>query len=283
MSTRTITNRAFAIAIATMLACLCALAFAAPGKAHAAQLAAGEIATQSGTNNTTMYYAQRLKSGKGVIGTFESKDDSNTNLYQYWYKFKTSSRWSAYSVKIESIDGRYVQCLPYTENGDDDTESWGMWYTGNNSTTNAATNYNAEPKRNSWYYFEVSQNYSWGAALYYDNRALRYDQFKITVTEHPIIKNVTGVKVAKKAKKSITLKWNKQANATKYQIKWKKKGGSWKTATVAKNSKAFKGLQKNTKYQFKVRGYCKNGYDLVNKTSTNWTAWTTVKTVKTAK
>ena len=86
-----------------------------------------------------MYYAQELKSGKGVIGTFESKDDSNTNLYEYWYKFKTSGRWSAYSVKIESVDGRYVRCYPYKSDGSEDADTWDMWWTNKNSTTNALT------------------------------------------------------------------------------------------------------------------------------------------------
>ena len=280
---RAITKRAFAVAIATMVACACVLAFAAPLQAHASELTPGSLTTQAAEGNTTMYHAQELKSGKGVIGTFESKDNSNTNLYEYWYKFKTSNRWSAYSVKIESIDGRYVQCRPYNSDGNGDTSTWIPLYSYSNSTANTLTGYNTAASRNSWYYFRVDQNYGWGASLYYNNRALRYDQFKFTVTEHPIIKRVTGVKAAKRAKRSITLKWNDQTNATKYQVKWKKKGGSWKTTTVTANSKKFTKLKKNKKYQFKVRAYCANGYDLVNVKTTNWTAWSTVKTVKTKK
>ena len=126
---RAITNRAFAtaIAMAAILACACTLALATPHKAHAAELAPATLTAQAAGSNTTMYYAQELKSGKGVIGTFESKDDSNTNLYEYWYKFKTSGRWSAYSVKIESVDGRYVRCYPYKSDGSEDADTWDMW------------------------------------------------------------------------------------------------------------------------------------------------------------
>ncbi len=287
---RAITKRTFAIAIAiaiaTILACACVLAFTAPHKAHAADLAPATLTAQAAEGNTTMYYAQELKSGKGAIGTFESKDNSNTNLYEYWYKFKTSNRWSTYSVKIESIDGRYVLCSAFKSDGSKD-KAWHLGIAGGGVwnaqyatyTDKAATGFNTEADPDSWYYFEVSP-YMTGKK---DKRTLRYDQYKITVTEHPIIKRVTGVKAAKRAKRSITLKWNDQTNATKYQVKWKKKGGSWKTTTVTANSKKFTKLKKNKKYQFKVRAYCANGYDLVNGKTANWTAWSTTKTAKTKK
>ena len=81
---RAITKRTFAIAIAiaAILACACTSAFATPPKAHAGELAPAELTAQSAESNTTMYYAQKLKSGKGVIGSFEFKDSSNTILYE---------------------------------------------------------------------------------------------------------------------------------------------------------------------------------------------------------
>lgn len=283
---RAIIKRTTTIAIAAILACACALVLATPLKAHAGELAPTEITAQSTDSNTTMYYAQKLESGKGVIGTFESKDNSNTDLCEYWYKFKTSNRWSAYSVKIESVDGRYVLCSAFKSDGSKD-KAWHLGISGGGVwnaqyatyTDKAATGFNTEADLESWYYFEVSP-YMTGRK---DKRTLHYDQFKITVTEHPIIKRITGVKAAKRAKRSITLKWNDQANATKYQVKWKKKGGRWKTATVTSNSKKFTKLKKNKRYQFKVRAYCANGYDLANGKTANWTAWSVVKTVKTKK
>ena len=285
MNSRSIPKRTSAAVVFTaLLALACAWAFAAPRQAHADELQAASLTVQAAESNTTMYYAQELESGKGVIGTFESEDDSNTNLHEYWYKFKTSNRWSVYSVKVESIDGRYVRCIPYTEGGDKDSDAWKMGWNSENSTTGTLTRYNKDPKKNHWYHFRIDQDYSWGASLYYNNRALRGDRFKITVTEHPVIKAVTGVKSAKTTKSAITLKWNKQDNATKYQVKWKKKkGGSWKTRTVTANKLKFTKLKKGTKYQFKVRAYCENGYDLANDEETNWTAWTSVKTVRTRK
>lgn len=66
-------------------------------------------------------------------------------------------------------------------------------------------------------------------------------------------------------------------------MKWKKKGGSWKAATVKADSKKFTKLAKSAKCQFKVRAYCKNGYDIVSDTATSWSVWPNVKTVKTKK
>ena len=260
------------VALAAGLAPTTALAVEAESDSSA-QLAAattlaaqGDLTSQSAAGNTTRYYAKKLKLGKGVIGTFESRDDSNTNLYDYWYKFKTSNRWSVYSVKVESIDGRQLYDYVYDADGNEITRNEHNYTISAHDITGAS--------RNNWYYIKICRGY---------NGVVRYDQFKITATEHPYIKTVTGVKSAKTTKSSIALKWNKQANATKYQVKWKKKGGSWKTVIVKGNSKKFTSLKKGSSYQFKVRAYCKKGYSIEKDKVSNWSNWSTVKKVKTKK
>lgn len=106
------------------------------------------------------------------------------------------------------------------------------------------------------------------------------DSFRLKVDEHPCLKAVTGVKAYKTAKKSLWLKWSKQANATKYQVKYKAKGGSWKTVTVAKNSVKLKKLKTGTKYQVKVRAYCKSGWNTKTDKKSNWGSWSTAKSVR---
>lgn len=242
-------------------------------QAEAAQpeLQAASLTAQAAPGNSTMYHAQKLKSGKSVIGTFESKDDSNDNLYDYWYKFKTSGRWSVYSVKLESIDGRKITIRSYNSDGDEIYGWPGGWGA---DTSTAVAGYKTDCSRNAWYYFNVDRGY---------NGALRYDQFKITATEHPIIKTVTGVKATKRSKTSMTLKWNTQPNASKYQVQYRVKGNNWKSKTLTKNSLALKKLKKNTGYQVRVRAYCKNGYGLANDKKASWSKWSTVKTIKTKK
>ena len=108
-------------------------------------------------------------------------------------------------------------------------------------------------------------------------------RYKIRVTEHPLFKTVTGVKASKKTKTSLTLKWTNQKNVTKYQVKYRAKGGKWQYKTVAKNTLTLKSLKKNTNYQVMVRAYCKKGFDAGLYKVANWSRWSDTKTLKTAK
>ncbi len=83
-----------------------------------------------------------------------------------------------------------------------------------------------------------------------------------------------SVKSVKAAKKSITVKVNKTAGATGYQVSYTVKGGKAATATTTSTSKTIKGLKSGKKYTVKVRAYKKvNG-------KTYYGAYSAAKTVK---
>ncbi len=83
-----------------------------------------------------------------------------------------------------------------------------------------------------------------------------------------------SVKSVKAAKKSVTVKVNKTAGATGYQIKYTVKGGKAATATTTSTSKTVKGLKSGKKYTVKVRAYKKvNG-------KTYYGSYSAAKTVK---
>ena len=266
-----ISTRLMWMFMGAVLVCLCAAALAVPQRAHAEGLQAPNVAltTQASGDNTSKYYSQILSLGKKATGMFESKDDTNTNLYDYWYKFKTSGRWSVYRVKVINHDGRKMDFCCYDDN---DNKVFAYGYGAAAFRSDSYTKFISSPARKAWYYFCVA-----GYHLY-ESDVLRYDQFTIVVTEHPIVKAVTGVKVPKKTKSSITVKWNKQKNATKYQVKL---GG--KTKTVTGNPATFTGLKAGKSYRVKVRAYRAKGWNLDAGKVASWGNWSTVKTVKTKK
>lgn len=268
--------------IAAMMACACALAFAVPQKAHAGELQPASITTQT-NNNLTTGKAKPIKPGSSAMVKFSKSDMENSafpNAY-YWYSYRHSNRASAYTIRVDSLDAVKCAAAFYDEDVKE-LKNVNLPSNGGVYATTFSYKVDSSDGFGKQRYIKVATGHSWYGTSW-SEEINEGSSFKVTVTEHPFIKQVTGVKASKKAKKFITLKWNKQANATKYQVKWKKKGGSWKTVTLTKNSKKFSKLKRNTKYQFKVRAYCKNGYDVAKDKTANWSAWSRVKTVKTNK
>ena len=70
--------------------------------------------------------------------------------------------------------------------------------------------------------------------------------------------NVSGFKSTKRTSFAITLGWNKNANATGYQIEQLKSGKWVRIATITSNatvSRTVTGLSRSTSYSFRIRAY----------------------------
>ena len=80
--------------------------------------------------------------------------------------------------------------------------------------------------------------------------------------EDESIAKVTGLKVKKKAKKSVILSWKKAENATKYQVNYslKKNFKGGKKKNTKKKKLTIKGLKSKKTYYFRVRG--KSDYEV---------------------
>ena len=228
--------------------------------------AAGRWSDGSGQ---TMYYAKTLTSGKGVIGEFET---DRTGSEGHWYKFKTSGRRSVYTVKLIAMDGGTTTVNLYNADGDCFKQ---------NETTNTCTYASSTLDKNSWYYFEV-----FGTRYFRNVCAEKYDEFKITVTEQPILKKVS-TPTASAARNSAKVSWRTQANATHYRVYYRAKTGSgwgaWRqrTFTAKVKSCTLTGLKSKTYYQVCVRAYRKGGWNWDKDTKSDWSDLSNARTIKT--
>ena len=131
----------------------------------------------------------------------------------------------------------------------------GKWTTIKNIKTNKTTSYTIKGlKASTTYKFRIR-------AYKTDGDAKGFSIF-VTKSVKTLPSNVANFKAATKKAKTITLKWTKNASADGYVIQ-QKKGKKWSTIkTIAKKgTTSFKvtKLKKNTKYQFRIRAYAKNG------------------------
>ena len=238
-----------------------------------------DLLAQTSGANTTKANAQTLKAGGAATGTFEYKNPSGYGgLESYWYKFKTSSRNSVYKLVLKSLDRDMICIYRYDASGNeldwerDANSSYTVFST--NQVNYISTNKSDilyKAKKKAWLYFKFAPQ----ASTYVKSK------FSIKVTEHPVINPVTGLKAANTAKKSLSVTWKNQANATKYQVKYRVKGGTWKSVSTSKSKVTLKKLASGKKYQVRVRAYCKGGYNTEAREVVNWGEWSLTKTFKT--
>ena len=222
-------------------------------------------------SNDTMYRAQALTSGRGVIQEFET---SNPFSEEHWFKFKTSGRRSVYSVRIQAIDGRNVGYIVKDADGNRIAEGY---------SRTVAVKFLSNLNVGAWYYVDIIGN------RFINSEAVptkQYDQFKITVTEHPILKKVS-TPTATAARNSAKVTWRTQANATHYRVYYRAKTksgwGAWRqrTFTAKVKSCTLTGLKSKTYYQICVRAYRKGGWNWDKDTKSDWSDLSNARTIKT--
>lgn len=251
---------------------LCAWAF--PERASASILGSGsEKVSLLQTTNTSMVSARQIPLNSSSTVAFDSNDSPDNRYFYYWYKFKTSSRNSVYKVRISSLDKGQAWCYVLDEDGNQIAGTLnGSGVEPRYPTLTSYLKLRGSYDKNSWFHIKL---YNW---LYHCSYG---DRFSISVSEHPILKKVSGIKATKRANKSLSIKWSNQANASKYQVRYKAKGGSWKTKTVKANVLRLSKLKAGKQYQIKVRAYCKSGYNYDIDKVYNWSTWSNIKTIKT--
>ena len=263
-------RKAAVLLIAMAIIFAAAMLVVAPKQAQAANLTSAAVSSASSATNTSFSTAQTLTMGETVSATFEDLSD------YYWYKFKAKGRnLAVYRATLTYVgEGRSIAMAYFTASGGQakwlDTDDNELLYVS--ATDNKCTALKLDTTAKAWYYIEINSL-----------TAYQGEGFKLSVSEIPVLKQVTGLKAASKTKNAIKMKWTKQTNATKYQVKWRKKGGSWKTVNATSNTKAFKNLKKNTSYQFKVRAYRKGAWNASSAKASNWGPWSATKAIKTKK
>ena len=268
-------NKRAAGALAFIFAFALALTFAPQAFAgmQAGSLQAADLTTQAGGSNTSKGKATTLKSGVTAGGKFYHADGTPpSTIKDYWYKFKTSKRTSAYALKLVSVDNSMMWATCYDAHMNEFD-----WDGADGTIVDSTLGYLTDLPKNQWVYFKFSVTKT---AQDYNKR------FRITVTEYnPILEYVEGVKATKKTANAITLKWKKQASNARYQVQYRVKGGKWKVKTVSKNTVKLTGLKKNAQYQVRVRACAKTGkgFYLDEHKPAKCTDWTSILKVKTAK
>ena len=276
MSSRSIPKNALSVFIGAVLACMCSLAFIVPQKAHADELQAASLEAQSvdltaqANKNLTTAKAKKIKLGSSATVKFDAADENGNGYAYYWFRYKLSNRNSVYAVRIDSVDGASCHADLYDENIK-------PLYFCNLSSGGPAYTF-IEP-------IETSSQFGKMRYVQIREDGANYgDAFRVTVKEHPVIKAVNGLKASKKAKNSLTLKWNKVSGATKYKVAYKKAGAEdWKYKTVKSTKVTLKKLKKNTQYEVQVQAFRKGGWNTVDKQAANWGPWSNSKTYKTKK
>ena len=247
-----------------------AAAMAAEPADDGAQLAPATLAAQMSSNRTAGT-AQAVTLGKSTTVSYDKLD--GLLEAHYWYKFRTTNRNSVYTVKVASIDGSQVSVALFDANV---TQTSFNTITSDNPTQTFTHKIESASDKGAWNYVRLTCK----------KRFVDYgDRFRITVTEHPVLKQVAGLKATKVTKNAISMKWNLQPYASKYQVKYREWGESWKTVNVkyTVSSHKFTKLKKGTKYQFKVRAYRKGGWSATADKASNWGGWSITKSVRTAK
>ena len=278
MSSRSISKSMLSVLIGAMLACMCTLAFIVPQKAHADELQAASLEAQSvdltaqANANLTTAKAKKIKLGSSAKVNFDAADAADNGYAYYWFKYKLGSRNSVYTVRVDSVDGAQCHVDFYNENIRELAFS--------NLGSGTPADVFIEPIKTSSQFGKMRYVEIIASGSY----ANYGDTFKVTVKEHPVIKQVAGVKATKKAKNALSLKWNKVSGATKYKVAYKKVGAeNWKYKTVKSTKVTLKKLKKNTQYEVQVQAFRKGGWNTVDDQAANWGPWSNSKTYKTKK
>ena len=278
MSSRSIPKSMLSVLIGAMLACMCTLAFIVPQKAHADELQAASLEAQSvdltaqANANLTTAKAKKIKLGSSAKVNFDAADAADNGYAYYWFKYKLGSRNSVYTVRVDSVDGAQCHVDFYNENIRELAFS--------NLGSGTPADVFIEPIKTSSQFGKMRYVEIIASGSY----ANYGDTFKVTVKEHPVIKQVAGVKATKKAKNALSLKWSKVSGATKYKVAYKKVGAeNWKYKTVKSTKVTLKKLKKNTKYEVQVQAFRKGGWNTVDNQAANWGPWSNSKTYKTKK
>ncbi|MBQ4068335.1 MAG: type I pullulanase [Lachnospiraceae bacterium] len=131
----------------------------------------------------------------------------------------------------------------------------GKWTTIKTITSNKTVSYKVTG-------LKASTSYKFRIRAYKTSGSTKVYSAYVNKTTKTLPSNVKSFKAAKKTAKTITLKWTKNTSADGYVIQ-QKKGKKWKTikTITKKKTTSFKvtKLKKNTKYQFRIRAYKKNG------------------------
>ncbi len=278
MSSRSIPKSMLSVLIGAMLAFMCTLAFIVPQKAHADELQAASLEAQSvdltaqANANLTTAKAKKIKLGSSAKVNFDAADAADNGYAYYWFKYKLGSRNSVYTVRVDSVDGAQCHVDFYNENIRELAFS--------NLGSGTPADVFIEPIKTSSQFGKMRYVEIIASGSY----ANYGDTFKVTVKEHPVIKQVAGVKATKKAKNALSLKWSKVSSATKYKVAYKKVGAeNWKYKTVKSTKVTLKKLKKNTQYEVQVQAFRKGGWNTVDDQAANWGPWSNSKTYKTKK
>ena len=117
MMERAVTNKVAAALASVILALALAGVLAAPQEAMAGELAATGLAVQS-SDNTTQAKAVTVPLGdKGAGVCFDAADaiGSSGTVY-YWFTYNIGSRYSEYTITVQSVEGVVCSARMYNEN-----------------------------------------------------------------------------------------------------------------------------------------------------------------------
>jgi len=193
----------------------------------------------SSTNNTssTTYDVEKIKLNQWYCGTtleepgyFTVKTTGRTDSKYQFFVRTTYAKVDWFETDIEMVNTEKTLGRAY--------------YYDSDSTVYAPLQ---SLKPNTTYKFKV---YGKGSALFYE-RDVDYEFMVKEVIAKPAKGEVT---LWKGGKKKATLKFAELAKATRYQVAYKKKGGSYKYCYTTSTTKTLKNLSKNEYYYVKVRG-----------------------------
>ena len=147
------------VALLAAFALALALAPQAIAAEQESELQAAPLATQAAAGNTTKNKAAVLALGKTMSAKFSDyQEHSNYYLADYWYKFKTTNRNSAYLFKAVSIDGHILFANRYDAKGNE--SEWTHYRNENGGISFGADEnlvvYKNDAAKRSWLYFKIS-------------------------------------------------------------------------------------------------------------------------------
>ncbi len=222
-------------------------------------------------SNNSFDTATPLIDGKAATGTISRLRE---NLV---YSFRTSNRASVYECRFDAVSGGLMELTFYDKYAQkrsfftlDDLVSKRRG-TSHIITNTRGVRFVAGLAKNTEYFYEVKR------------RDYGSQKFKLTYTEHPILSKITKAKVVKNTKKGVKIAWARQDNAFNYQMQIRIPGQKWQNTIYKSNSAIFKNLERNTKYQVRIRPYCPNAYDKATNKVSQWGSWSRIWTFKTAK
>ena len=204
-----------------------------------------------------------------VKGTTLGMDEEiGDNVWDY-YKFKTQNvpgvTYTFKNINVSSENGRNLWCRIQDAEGEDiysEEDGIGNNFNYEYGASQKTSTYKL--KKNTTYYISVC---AYPTAKNVDYRM----DFKFSY-DKPAKAALKSLKSSKK--KTLTVKWSAVANATKYEVAYKVKGGKWKYKKVTGKSITLKKLKSKKKYTVKIRAI----RTVAGKTLTG--AWSSTKTKK---